>query len=176
MRDPYPQSRRVALTRSVSRNAKDRRRKALAFACESATHEFLPLRVGPETLMYRVCTRERVRAYARVRPRMRKGLKTESQSRKLAAGHGSYLAEAADDARGNSRESRQGLLRLSGPVFGEATGRDPLGRGRSGAASGTGVRLGGPLATGGVGARLGANGRGDVVLPLAIAASNERGE
>lgn len=78
------QTRRLALTRRVTRNAKGLSRKVLAFACESATHDSLPIREGPKTYMYRTRVRERVRVYARVRPRMRKGLKTESQSRRLA--------------------------------------------------------------------------------------------
>ncbi len=47
---------------------------------------------------------------------------------------GSFPARSAAEARRNSREIRQSLFRLSGPVFRAATGRDPLGRGRTDAA------------------------------------------
>jgi hypothetical protein len=69
--DQIGQTRRVAVTRSVSRRAKWRRPNALRFACESAT------------LISTLCVwRQHICTCARTR--MRKGLESESQSRRVA--------------------------------------------------------------------------------------------
>lgn len=73
------QTRRVALTRGLTRTAKWWCHKLLTSCCESATLVLGLTRVEKKT--HPLYTPH---AWARVRPRMRKGLKRESQSRRLA--------------------------------------------------------------------------------------------
>jgi len=70
------QTRRVTLTRGLTRTVKWRFRKGLSLCCESATLIPVPMRVGKHHLI--------LIPYTYARTRMRKGLKHESQSRRVA--------------------------------------------------------------------------------------------
>lgn len=71
--------------------------------------------------------------------------------------HGSFLADSAAEARGNSREPKLTFFRLSG--FGDGPGRVPLARGPTDAAGAyPPYDLAAPLAPGGDSGRLGPRG------------------
>lgn len=74
MRNSNRLSRRITVTRGLTRNANSRRRRGLASTCESATQDSLPIRIGQAMCI----------PSAWMRSRMCKGLETESQSRRVA--------------------------------------------------------------------------------------------